>query len=93
MANASVNFPKKPDEKPLDCSTRDAIADGLIDLLKPSVEEIDGRVKTVRYKLVYIDLSYEEVGVIIIYFFFFLTVYGETHSFEYNMFLLSKSLP
>ena len=52
MANASVNFPKKPDEKPLDCSTRDAIADGLIDLLKPSVEEIDGRVKTVRYKLV-----------------------------------------
>jgi len=61
MANASVNFPKKPDEKPLDCSTRDAIADGLIDLLKPSVEEIDGRVKTVRYKL--IELSYEEVGV------------------------------
>jgi hypothetical protein len=74
MANASVNFPKKPDEKPLDCSTRDAIADGLIDLLKPSVEEIDGRVKTVRYKLVYIDLSYEEVGVIIIYFFFFFNV-------------------
>ena len=61
MANASVNFPKKPHEKPLDCSTRDAIADGLIDLLKPSVEEIDGRVKTVRYKL--IELSYEEVGV------------------------------
>lgn len=36
------------EEKPLDCSTRDAIADGLVDLLKPSVEEIDGRVKTVR---------------------------------------------
>lgn len=39
---------KKEEEKPLDCSTRDAIADGLVDLLKPSVEEIDSRVKTVR---------------------------------------------
>lgn len=44
MASVSV----KDKEKPLDCSTRDAIADGLVDLLKPSVEEIDGRVKTVR---------------------------------------------
>ena len=35
-------------EKPLDTSTRDALTSGLIDLLKPSVEEIDERVKTVR---------------------------------------------
>ncbi|KAK3087920.1 hypothetical protein FSP39_012449 [Pinctada imbricata] len=35
-------------EKPLDNNTRDALSNGLIDLLKPSVEEIDDRVKTVR---------------------------------------------
>lgn len=36
-------------EKPLDTKTRDALTEGLIDLLKPSVEEIDDRVRTVRY--------------------------------------------
>ncbi|XP_048772518.1 SNARE-associated protein Snapin [Ostrea edulis] len=35
-------------EKPLDSKTRDALTEGLIDLLKPSVEEIDEKVKTVR---------------------------------------------
>lgn len=35
-------------EKPLDTKTRDALTEGLIDLLKPSVEEIDDRVRTVR---------------------------------------------
>ncbi|XP_052093933.1 SNARE-associated protein Snapin-like [Mytilus californianus] len=45
MSSAVAN---KGEEKPLDCSTRDAIADGLVDLLKPSVEEVDSRVKTVR---------------------------------------------
>lgn len=34
---------------PLDTKTRDALTEGLIDLLKPSVEEIDDRVRTVRY--------------------------------------------
>ncbi|OWF54648.1 SNARE-associated protein Snapin-like [Mizuhopecten yessoensis] len=32
----------------LDSRTRDAVADGLVELLKPAVEEIDDRVKTVR---------------------------------------------
>lgn len=35
-------------EKPLDTKTRDALTEGLIDLLKPSVEEIDDRVRAVR---------------------------------------------
>lgn len=38
-------------EKPLDTKTRDALTEGLIDLLKPSVEEIDDRVRTVRYSI------------------------------------------
>ena len=45
---ATANTAKKREEKPLDCTTRDAIAEGLVDLLKPSVEEIDSRVKSVR---------------------------------------------
>ena len=32
----------------LDTKTRDAVTDGLVELLKPSVEEIDCRVTTVR---------------------------------------------
>ncbi|XP_033732457.1 SNARE-associated protein Snapin-like [Pecten maximus] len=32
----------------LDSRTRDAVTDGLVELLKPAVEEIDDRVKTVR---------------------------------------------
>ncbi|KAI8770977.1 SNARE-associated protein Snapin [Biomphalaria glabrata] len=35
-------------EKPLDHENRDAIARGLVDLLKPAVDEIDERVKCVR---------------------------------------------
>ncbi|XP_059178618.1 SNARE-associated protein Snapin-like [Physella acuta] len=35
-------------EKPLDTENRDAITRGLVDLLKPAVEEIDDRVKGVR---------------------------------------------
>lgn len=41
-------------EKPLDTKTRDALTEGLIDLLKPSVEEIDDRVRTVRYSLCFV---------------------------------------
>lgn len=36
-------------EKPLDTSNRDAIAEGIVGLLKPCVIEIDERVKCVRY--------------------------------------------
>ncbi|KAH9508894.1 hypothetical protein Btru_050399 [Bulinus truncatus] len=35
-------------EKPLDQENRDAISRGLVDLLKPAVDEIDERVKCVR---------------------------------------------
>ena len=37
-------------EKPLDSENKDAIARGLIGLLKPAVGEIDERVKGVRYE-------------------------------------------
>ena len=33
---------------PLDSKNRDAIASGIFELLKPAVDEIDDRVKTVR---------------------------------------------
>ncbi|CAL1544439.1 unnamed protein product [Lymnaea stagnalis] len=35
-------------EKPLDAENRDAVTRGLVDLLKPAVDEIDERVKGVR---------------------------------------------
>ena len=35
-------------EKPLDTDTRDALTEGLVELLKPAVDEIDERVKCVR---------------------------------------------
>lgn len=36
-------------EKVLDVENRDAITRGLVDLLKPAVDEIDERVEAVRY--------------------------------------------
>lgn len=36
-------------EKPVDSSTRDAMTRGLVDLLKPACDEIDDRVRTVRF--------------------------------------------
>ncbi|KAL4218927.1 hypothetical protein ACF0H5_021514 [Mactra antiquata] len=47
MADSTVPFPNPP-EKQTTYDRRDAITDGLIDMLKPTVEEIDDRVKTVR---------------------------------------------
>ena len=47
MAESKAPLPS-PEESRIEYNSRDAIADGLIDLLKPSVEEIDDRVKTVR---------------------------------------------
>lgn len=38
----------KGTETPLDTKNRDVIASGLFELLKPAVDEIDERVKTVR---------------------------------------------
>ena len=35
-------------EEPADTATKDALADGLIGLLKPAVEEVDERVRNVR---------------------------------------------
>ncbi|KAJ8300854.1 hypothetical protein KUTeg_022373, partial [Tegillarca granosa] len=44
-----MQSPTSPqNDRPLDTKTRDSVTDGLIELLKPSVEEIDDRVKTVR---------------------------------------------
>ncbi|KAL3871232.1 hypothetical protein ACJMK2_039240 [Sinanodonta woodiana] len=46
---ATTIDPKSPDNiSPLDIQTREAVTDGLVELLKPAVEEIDERVKTVR---------------------------------------------
>ncbi|ESP04506.1 hypothetical protein LOTGIDRAFT_223864 [Lottia gigantea] len=46
---AETNIYVSPvEERPLDDRTRDAITDGLVDLLRPAVEEIDDRVKCVR---------------------------------------------
>ncbi|CAG5120188.1 unnamed protein product [Candidula unifasciata] len=39
-------------EKPMDTDNRDAIARGLVDILKPAVEEIDNRVQDVRHSQV-----------------------------------------
>ncbi|BFZ05604.1 hypothetical protein BsWGS_08643 [Bradybaena similaris] len=39
-------------EKPMDASNRDAISRGLVDILKPAVEEIDHRVQDVRHSQV-----------------------------------------
>ncbi|XP_045197037.1 SNARE-associated protein Snapin-like [Mercenaria mercenaria] len=47
MADSNVPFPNSP-ESTIVYDRRDAITDGMIDLLKPTVEEIDDRVKTVR---------------------------------------------
>ncbi|KAK3593665.1 hypothetical protein CHS0354_013561 [Potamilus streckersoni] len=46
---ATTITPKSPESiSPLDMQTREAVTDGLVELLKPAVEEIDERVKTVR---------------------------------------------
>ena len=37
-----------PGNSSLGLESRDAIAEGMVDLLRPAVEEIDERVKTVR---------------------------------------------
>ncbi|XP_076436903.1 SNARE-associated protein Snapin-like [Babylonia areolata] len=48
MAEAkTLPSPRGPTES-LDSKTRDAIATGIFELLKPAVDEIDDRVKTVR---------------------------------------------
>ena len=45
MAETKVPPPENPS---LGFESRDAIAEGMVDLLRPAVEEIDERVKTVR---------------------------------------------
>ncbi|XP_041371095.1 SNARE-associated protein Snapin-like [Gigantopelta aegis] len=47
MAEIKPNL-MSPVEKPLDTDTRDALTEGLVELLKPAVDEIDERVKCVR---------------------------------------------
>ncbi|XP_060594817.1 SNARE-associated protein Snapin-like [Ruditapes philippinarum] len=47
MADSDGPFPNSS-ENANQYDRRDAISDGIIDLLKPTVEEIDDRVKTVR---------------------------------------------
>lgn len=48
MSDSNVPFPNLV-ENQTEYDRRDAITDGMIDLLKPTVEEIDDRVKTVRF--------------------------------------------
>ncbi|XP_050407790.1 SNARE-associated protein Snapin [Patella vulgata] len=48
MADQSKVYNSPLDEGPLDDGTRDALTEGLVDLLRPAVEEIDDRVKCVR---------------------------------------------
>ncbi|KAK7475428.1 hypothetical protein BaRGS_00033309 [Batillaria attramentaria] len=48
MAEAKTLPPSQGAKGPLNTENRDAIANGLFELLKPAVDEIDDRVKTVR---------------------------------------------
>ncbi|XP_046366919.1 SNARE-associated protein Snapin-like [Haliotis rufescens] len=48
MAEVQSPITSPSSDTPLDTRTRDAIANGLVDLLKPAVEEIDERVSCVR---------------------------------------------
>ena len=45
---AEVSGAPPPINSGLGFESRDAIAEGMVDLLRPAVEEIDERVKTVR---------------------------------------------